>query len=310
MSEAQSKDFETVNLFDHRDGPLVVTWDTGRRCNYDCTYCPSHRHDNFSPHASLQELQGVGRFLYDYSALLCKYKTKDQINISFTGGEPTVNPKFIEFGQWLRKLHTDEYQDKFKLKLGLTSNGAFGEKMAQSILQVYDNCTISYHVEAHKNLKKQVIRNIYFLKENNFNMKINVMFHAQYFDECIELCRQLSEDSIAFVPRMIGDEEGDSSAHIYTDEQLQWMKDYWKSSDKKIKNLNVDDYGVQQTKYKNVVNNTTEVQKTVDKFEPTKLTSSKFECSSLAPLRSKLLKFAPFKFVRFKFELDKFANPK
>ena len=57
---------------------------------------PSHRHDNFSPHASLQELQSVGRFLYDYSALLCKYKTKDQINISFTGGEPTVNPKFIE----------------------------------------------------------------------------------------------------------------------------------------------------------------------------------------------------------------------
>mgnify|MGYP003317982789 CR=1 FL=1 len=29
--------------------------------------------------------------------------------------------------------------------------------MAQSILKEYDQCTISYHVEAHKNLKKQVI---------------------------------------------------------------------------------------------------------------------------------------------------------
>lgn len=272
MGQAESRDFETVNLFDHKDGPLVVTWDTGRRCNYDCTYCPSHRHDNFSPHASLQELQSVGTFLFDYSELLCKYKTKDQLNVSFTGGEPTVNPKFIEFGQWLRELYTKEYKDKFKLKLGLTSNGAFGEKMAQSILQVYDNCTISYHVEAHKNLKKQVIRNIYFLKDNDFNMKINVMFHAQYFDECIELCRQLTEDSIVFVPRMIGDEQGDTAAHIYTDEQLQWMKDYWKSSDKKIKNLKVEEYEIQRDVklQETIVNNTVEVQKTVEKFEPIK----------------------------------------
>ena len=265
--------FETVNLFDNRDGPLVVTWDTGRRCNYDCTYCPAHRHDNFSPHASLQELQSVGRFLYDYSALLCKYKTKDQLNVSFTGGEPTVNPKFIEFGKWLRELYTQEYKDKFALQLGLTTNGAFGEKMAQSILTEYDTCTISYHVEAHKNLKKQVIRNIYFLKEHDYSMKINVMFHAQYFDECIELCRKLQQDNISFVPRMIGDDGGDVSAHTYTDKQLKWMKDYWKNSNKKIQDLSVDEYRINHnvhSKKQKSVNETTTVQKTVDKFEPSK----------------------------------------
>ena len=265
--------FDTLNLFDNKDGPLVVTWDTGRRCNYDCTYCPSHRHDNFSPHASLQELQGVGKFLFDYSELICKYKTKSQLNVSFTGGEPTVNPKFIEFGQWLRELYNKEYKDKFELQLGLTTNGAFGEKMARSLLEVYDNCTISYHVEAHKNLKKQVIRNMYFLKENKYPMKINVMFHAQYFDECIDLCRQLSEDDIAFVPRMIGDESGDTNAHIYTEPQLQWMKDYWKNTDKEIKNLTVEDYRHKENIYAkkdDVKNKTAEVQKTVDKFEPTK----------------------------------------
>ena len=226
--------FETVNLFDNSDGPLMVTWDTGRRCNYDCTYCPAHRHDNYSPHASLQELKNVGRFLFDYSELLCKYKTKDQVNVSFTGGEPTVNPKFIEFGQWLRELYTNEYKHKFKLKLGLTTNGAFGEKMAHSILKEYDQCTISYHVEAHQNLKKQVIRNIYFLKEHDYAMKINVMFHAQYFDECLDLCQKLKQDNISFVPRMIGDDGGDASAHTYTDKQLKWMKDYWKNSNNKI----------------------------------------------------------------------------
>lgn len=264
--------FETVNLFDHKDGPLVVTWDTGRRCNYDCTYCPAHRHDNFSPHASLQELQSVGKFLFDYSELLCKYKTKDQVNVSFTGGEPTVNPKFIEFGQWLRELYTNEYKHKFGLKLGLTTNGAFGEKMAHSILKEYDQCTISYHVEAHQNLKKQVIRNIYFLKEHDYAMKINVMFHAQYFDECIELCQMLQQDNISFVPRMIGDDGGDVSAHTYTDKQLQWMKDFWKNSNKKIQDVSVGQYRMKHNVHSETsasVNKTSTVQETIDKFKPT-----------------------------------------
>ena len=234
---AQSKDFDAINLFDNRDGPLVVTWDTGRRCNYDCTYCSVERHDNYSPHASLEELQKVGSFLFDYSALLCKYKTKRQINVSFTGGEPTVNPKFIQFGQWLRELYTKEYKDEFDLKLGLTTNGAFGEKMAHSILEEYDQITISYHVEAHPNLKKKVIGNMYFFKSQGFSMKVNVMFHAQYFDQCVELCQQLQADDISFVPRMIGEEARSPDAHVYSDQQLAWMKDYWRDKNAKIQNM-------------------------------------------------------------------------
>ena len=46
--------FDTVDLLD--GNVFQVTWDLGRRCNYDCSYCPMHRHDNFSPHASLEEL--------------------------------------------------------------------------------------------------------------------------------------------------------------------------------------------------------------------------------------------------------------
>jgi len=46
--------FDTVDLLD--GNVFQVTWDIGRRCNYDCSYCPAHRHDNFSPHATLEEL--------------------------------------------------------------------------------------------------------------------------------------------------------------------------------------------------------------------------------------------------------------
>ena len=47
--------FDTVDLLTGK--VFQVTWDLGRRCNYDCSYCPTHRHDNFSSHATLDELK-------------------------------------------------------------------------------------------------------------------------------------------------------------------------------------------------------------------------------------------------------------
>ena len=56
--------FDTVDLLD--GNVFQVTWDVGRRCNYDCSYCPTHRHDNFSPHASLEDLKKNAEFVLRY----------------------------------------------------------------------------------------------------------------------------------------------------------------------------------------------------------------------------------------------------
>ena len=86
-------DFDTINLLSGK--VFQITWDLGRRCNYDCTYCPVTRHDNFSPHASLDELKNSVNFVYSYVDLYMQYRKEDRASISFTGGEPTVNPNFI-----------------------------------------------------------------------------------------------------------------------------------------------------------------------------------------------------------------------
>jgi len=225
--ELEYKDFTAINLLDGDN--LTVTWDVGRRCNYDCTYCPPHRHDNFSPHASLETLKKTGQFIFDYANLMMPYKRNRGVNINFTGGEPTNNPNFLAFGEWLRKTWEEKYKDNYSMNLTITSNGAFGKKMADSICENYGFMTISYHAEAHASLKKQVIDNMYYLTEKNFPIKVNVMFHAEYWDECVELCQKLERDGIGYVPRMIGEHEDskNSYAHRYTDEQLQWMKSYW-----------------------------------------------------------------------------------
>ena len=84
MPEIQHKDFTAINLLDGDN--LTVTWDVGRRCNFDCSYCPTHRHDNFSKHADLETLKKTGKFVFDYANLIMPHKKTKRMNINFTGG--------------------------------------------------------------------------------------------------------------------------------------------------------------------------------------------------------------------------------
>ena len=229
---------------------LVITWDLGRRCNYDCTYCPSYRHDNFSPHAPLNELKSTARFVLDYASELVRFKHSRKVNLSFTGGEPTVHPQFIEFGKWLKNTK-QEYLNKplgiAKLRLNLTSNGTFNKRTCDSLIENYNSVVISYHCEAPRRLKNKVKDNMVYLKEKDFPLRINVMFHAkpEYFEECIELCDFLKTVDIPFIPRMIGEFKNDGpDVHKYTKEQLNWMREYWfgrKEADKNQKETGVPD---------------------------------------------------------------------
>lgn len=209
--------------------PFIVTWDLGRRCNYDCSYCPSHRHDNFSPHADLSKLKKTADFLFEYLNVIAKHRINKDFHISFTGGEPTVNPNFIEFSKHIKNSFS-KYRSQFNIRLDLTSNGAMSTKIAEEIIDNFDFITISYHAEASAILKNTVKERILQFHKSKIALKVNVMFHAEHFEECKELCGWLVENNIKFIPRLIGEDPSSpfSQAHKYTEEQKQWLKDYWK----------------------------------------------------------------------------------
>lgn len=230
--------FDTVDLLD--GNVFQVTWDLGRRCNYDCSYCPSHRHDNFSPHASLEDLIKNSDFVLEYINLYMTYRNFKRASISFTGGEPTVNPNFIPFIEYLRKAYEEKYKDKYECNFALTSNGAMSEKMANKVMEHLDHITVSYHAEADDKLKQQVkdrmVQFFTYGPSHKFTLSINVMFHAGYFQECIDVCDFLDEKGIKYVPRVIGEEPDSRSnfAHKYTEQQIVWMKNYWDNNTKKV----------------------------------------------------------------------------
>ena len=56
-----------------------------------------------------------------------------------------------------------------------------------------------------EDMKDQVIENIYELAPHGY--KVNVMFHKDYFKECVMLCEMLESEGVSYVPRPIGDDD-------------------------------------------------------------------------------------------------------
>lgn len=208
--------------------PIMVTWDIGRRCNYDCSYCEASRHNNYSRHKSASELINTFEFVRKYTDVINNHRNVSTTNINFTGGEPTSNPYFMETVQYIKQFPT--------YNLSLTTNGAWHPRLTEDISKHFFGVTVSYHCEADSRLKDQVIKNILRLHETGMWLQVNVMLHTDYFDECVKVCELLKEKNIKYNPRPIGDgvnprtnwfKDSDGTmrrtAQEYTVEQQEWF---------------------------------------------------------------------------------------
>ena len=209
--------------------PMLVTWDMLRRCNLDCTYCESTRHDNISELPKFEELKKTFDFIREYVKLY-NSKRKDQLytNIDFTGGEPTANPAFWPLLEYIKQF------DGFRLSL--TTNGTWGPSFTEKISNHFSHVTISWHAEAAQHLKDRTVSNILYLKDKGLSVQANVMLHCDHFDEASQLCEILKEKGVKVNPVPIGDGvterkgwfiDADGSnrrtSHEYTTEQQEWF---------------------------------------------------------------------------------------
>ena len=214
--------FDTITN-DHVN-PFMITWDTGPRCNFDCSYCPVHRHDNYSKHATLAELVSTIDFIQQYINTISPYRKDNTYYISLTGGEPTVNPNFIKLSEYLEQWKKN-FDPSITVRLDLTTNGAMSEKICNTVIKHFDHVTISHHQEADITIRNNVLDRILQFKSSGIPMKVNVMMHANHFTECMELCNTLEQNDVKYIARPIG-EDPDSilnTAHKYSDSQVEWF---------------------------------------------------------------------------------------
>ncbi len=86
--------FKVTSRWPHQNS-VKVEWNLGKRCNYDCSYCPSSIHDHTSPHTDIEILKKT----VDKLMTLGK-----PVRLSFTGGEPCVHPKFLELVKYCKHV--------------------------------------------------------------------------------------------------------------------------------------------------------------------------------------------------------------
>ena len=113
-------------------GAFSVDWYIGKRCNYDCSYCVDYLHDNHSPHVPLENMKRLVDVVYEEHGT--------NVFWSLTGGEPTVNPKFMELCKYIK-------EEKGARFISITTNGSRTAKYLKELFRYLDSITVSFHFE-------------------------------------------------------------------------------------------------------------------------------------------------------------------
>lgn len=202
------KNIVAINRIYHRDG-LTIDWFIGKRCNYDCTYCTPDIHDAKSPHIPLEDLKrSIMLFLERFNC--------DDIKIGFTGGEPCVHPEFHTFCKFL--------SDNGVFNTTVTTNGSRKAEYYVDLFNYVKSMTFSQHFEHADN--SVFLPKVKYITENIDNkwLTVQVMFHANYFEEVKEAVEYYKNNNINYTLRRIRG-KGFSNLYSleYTEEQLQWF---------------------------------------------------------------------------------------
>ena len=167
---------------------ISITWFIGKRCNYDCSYCPSYTHDNFSPHIKKVEAINFINALEKYA--LEQNKT---FKISITGGEPFVHPDFMSILQHLK-------QKKSLTQLVVVTNGSVSlEKYVQSLNHI-TNLTISLHLEQNNKIVDRTIEKIVALtKLKKAWINVNLMVLPKSLTKIKKIIKIFQQNKVKFV---------------------------------------------------------------------------------------------------------------
>jgi len=193
-----------TSVWPHQNS-IKIEWNLGKRCNYDCTYCPAVIHDNTSPHADIEILKSS----------LDKLTTLGKpIRLSFTGGEPTVHPHFEDLIMYAK--------EKGISWISVTTNGT---RKAEWYDQLpVDQYVFSVHFEYDW---MRIINTIEILGAVNKNIVVNIMAHHKYMEDVTTATGRLDGESIPYAIRRIRWTEGDHDLFDdmrYDVKDLQWIK--------------------------------------------------------------------------------------
>jgi organic radical activating enzyme len=191
------------------DSSVRIEWNLGKRCNYNCSYCDQLTHDNFSDFLSFEAAKNT----IDKIMEKCRDK---RIRISLTGGEPTINPSFLNIIKYMKEAGVSF--------VSVTTNGSRTREFYIQAMEYLDNIIFSYHME-YLDRKKYVDAilacNEYIQKNPKKRLHVHVMMLPTMFNEAVLFMETLKKNDIKTVMRRIRPAfKVDHKENIYEDGRL------------------------------------------------------------------------------------------
>lgn len=198
--------FKVTSRWPHQ-GSIKVEWNLGKRCNYDCSYCPAAIHDNTSPHTDI----GILKEAVDKLVALDK-----PIRLSFTGGEPCVHPKFDELVRYSKH--------KGVKYISVTTNGTRPYEFYASL--PVDQYVFSIHLEYDWRRVFNTLESI--SDQTKIKVIAQIMAHHDYMEAAMQLRARCQLAHIPNTVRRIRWTEGDHDLFDdmrYHPDDLAWIKE-------------------------------------------------------------------------------------
>ena len=198
--------YKITSSWPHQD-QIKVEWNLGKRCNYDCTYCPSSIHDNHSPHTDINILEATVDKLCEIGKPL---------RISLTGGEPCVHPDIEDL--------LDYFKRKDIFWVNLTTNGTRPANWYLQNEMYFNHLVFSLHFEYDWQRVVRTINEFYDRTQTDFF--VNIMAHHDHMDNVRKVVKEFREKGIRFAVRRIRWTEGDHNVFDdmrYDGNDLEWI---------------------------------------------------------------------------------------
>ena len=198
--------YKVTSRWPHQSS-IKVEWNIGKRCNYDCSYCPSEIHDNTSAHTDIEVLKKA----VDTLASLGK-----PVRLSFTGGEPCVHPKFDELVRYAKY--------KGISWISVTTNGTRPYEFYASL--PVDQYVVSVHLEYDWRRIFNTIESL--VDSTSIKVIAQIMAHHDHMSSVLQLRARCLLAEIPNTIRRIRWTEGDHDLFDdmrYHPDDLNWLKE-------------------------------------------------------------------------------------
>jgi hypothetical protein len=141
--------FDTIPVGIEMNFPIdyQILWDITRRCNYDCDYCWPSVHNNTEEH------HAYNKIIETIDKAIDTWSKGASIRWNFGGGEPTMNPKFLDILKHLKE------RKQWTL---VTTNGSRSTKYWKEACQYINSVNMSAHfgsMDLYKGNEQRFIEN-------------------------------------------------------------------------------------------------------------------------------------------------------